>query len=97
MPTWSKVLGKRTVCGEQALRMPCGLQPLHAPFPLPWWLVRVLGTVIERAVLAVFHPRQHLTLGGSIAFACIRDAHSGDVLTSLEEFAGKLSGWNGFC
>ena len=52
----SKVLGNRTVCGEKSLRVPCGLEPLHAPLPLAGGLVRVLGTVVEVPMLAVLDP-----------------------------------------
>jgi hypothetical protein len=57
MPARSKVLGNRTVCGEKPLRVPGGLEPLHTPFPLPGWLVRVLGTVVEVPMLTVLDPR----------------------------------------
>ena len=39
-----------------------GVEPLHATFPLPCRLVRVLGAVIQVAVLSVLHPRQDLPL-----------------------------------
>jgi hypothetical protein len=75
MPARAEVLGNRTIRRQKALCMARGLEPLHAPFPLPCWLGRVLGAVIEIAVLSVFRPRQDLPLRGTIALQFIRDAH----------------------
>ncbi len=57
MPTRAEVLGNRTIRGEEALRMPGGLKPLHPPLPLTGGLVRIFCAVVEIAVLAMFHPR----------------------------------------
>src|SRR5919202_5006677 len=58
MPAWSEMLGDRPIRGEKPLCLAWGLEPLHAPFPLPRRLVRVLSAVIEIAVLAVLHTRK---------------------------------------
>jgi hypothetical protein len=46
----SEVLGDRPIRGEKPLGLAWGLEPLHAAFPAPCWLVRVLGAVIQIAV-----------------------------------------------
>jgi hypothetical protein len=56
MPTRSKVLGNRTIHGEEALRLAGGLESLHPPLPLTGGLVRILCAVVEIAVMAMFHP-----------------------------------------
>jgi hypothetical protein len=78
MTAWTEILGNRTIGGEEPLGVPCGLKPLHAPFPLAGRLVGVLGTVVEIAMLAVFHPRQHLPLRRAIALELVCDEHTGD-------------------
>jgi hypothetical protein len=71
----SKVLGDRPIHREQSLRVPQGFQPLHASFPLPRWLVRVLGAVVEVPMLAVLYPRHDLPLRSAVALQFIRDDH----------------------
>jgi hypothetical protein len=72
--------------------MPRRLKSLHAPLPLAGGLVRVLGTVVEVAMLPMFHPRKDLPLRGAIALQLIRDDHSRDILTAFEELAEELLG-----
>ena len=69
MPSWAEVLGDRAVGGKEPLGMPWGLEPLHPSLALARRLVRVLGAVIEVPVLAVFHPRKYLLLGGALPTA----------------------------
>jgi hypothetical protein len=64
----AEVLGNRTIRGEEPLRMPGGLEPLHTPLLLARGLMRIFRTVIEVATLPMFHPRQELPLGGTVAF-----------------------------
>ena len=71
MAPQSTVLGNRPIRREKALRVPRGLTPLHASFPLPRGLVRVLGTVVEVPMLAVLDPRQHLPLRRAVALPFI--------------------------
>jgi len=92
MPTRSKVLGNRTIRGEEALRVPGGLQPLQAPLSLAGWLMGVLRAVVEVAVLAMFHPREHLPLRRSVAFELVRDEHPWHVGQALEQLAEALLG-----
>jgi hypothetical protein len=92
MPTWSEVLGNRPIRGEEALRVPGGLEPLHPPLPLAGGLMGVLCAVVEIPVLTVLHPRQNLPLGRAIAFEFIGDDHARDILTAFEEFTEELLG-----
>jgi len=92
MPTGAEVLGDGPIGGEKALGMPGRFEPLHAPLPLARGLVRILGTVIEVFVLAVFHARQNLPLGSSITLELIRNEHPGDILAPFKEFAEELLG-----
>ncbi len=87
-----EVLGDRPIGGEKPLCLAWGLEPLHAPFPLPCWLVGVLGAVIEIAVLSVFHTRENLPLRRAVAFEFVCDDHPSNVLTALEELAEELLG-----
>jgi hypothetical protein len=57
MPSWSEVLGNRTIRGQKALGVPRRLEPLHAIFTLPRRPVRVLAAIIEVAALPMFPPR----------------------------------------
>ena len=90
MPSRSAVLGKRTVRGEQPLRMAGRWEPLHAIRALTHWPMRVLTAVIEVAAVPVFHPRQYFALGRVIALQFICDDDPWDVLTSFEQLAEKL-------
>ncbi len=53
----AEVLSDRSIRGEKPLGVPGGLEALQAPLPLAGGLMRVLGTVVEVAVLAVLHTR----------------------------------------
>jgi len=59
--------------GEEALGLPGRFEPLPPSFPLACGWVRVFRTVVQIAVLAVFHPWQYLALGGLIALQFVRD------------------------
>ena len=67
MPARSEVLSNWPIRGEEALHVPGGLEPLHASLPLTCGLMRVLGAIIEVAVLAVLHPREDLPLRSPVA------------------------------
>jgi hypothetical protein len=86
----AEVLGNGTIGGEEALGMPRGFEALHPPLPLTGGLVRILGAVIQIAVLAMFYPRQNLPLRGTIALQLICDAHPWDILAAFEELVGEL-------
>ena len=79
MTTWAEMLGDGTIGREEPLGVTWGLEPLHAPLPLMGGPVRVLRSIIEIAVLAMFHPWQDLALGGSVTLELIGDDHARDV------------------
>ena len=76
MPAGTKVLGDGTIRREEALGVSWRFEPLHAPFPLAGGLVRVLRPIVEIPVLAVFYPREDLSLGGPVALQFIGDEDS---------------------
>ena len=90
MTTRTEVLRDGTIGGEEPLGVTRGLEPLHAPLPLAGRLVRVLGAIIEIAVLAMFHPGENLALGGSVALEFVGDDHARHVGQALEELAEEL-------
>src|SRR5215813_1583595 len=90
MSSRSEMLGDRTIGSQEALRMTCGLKPLHAILALTRWPMGVLTPVIEIATLAVFDPGQYLPLGRAITLELIRDDHPWHVLQTLEQLAEKL-------
>jgi hypothetical protein len=75
MSSWPEVLSHGAIRGEEVLRVPGGFKPLYPSLPVAGRLMRVLRAVIEVAVLAMFHARQNLPLGCTIAFEFIRDDH----------------------
>ena len=75
MTTWAGVRRDGTIGGEEPLVMTRRLEPLHAPLALANGLVGVLRTIIEIRVLAMFHFRKDLALGGTIALQFIGDDH----------------------
>src|SRR5262245_23927982 len=85
MPSWSEVLGNGAIRGQESLRMPGGLKPLHATLPLARGPMRVLTPVIEVAALTVFYPRQDLAFGGAITFQLIRNDDPRYILQPLEQ------------
>jgi hypothetical protein len=68
----AKVLGNRTIGGEEPLGLPGRFKPLHAPFPLAGRLVGVFGSIIQIAVLAVFDTGKQLPLRGAVALELVR-------------------------
>ena len=70
--------------------MPSRREALHDPFTLAGWLMRVLGTVVEVAALAVFHAWHTFSLGRSIAREFVGDEHTWHVLASFQKLAKKL-------
>jgi hypothetical protein len=85
MPPRAEVLCNRTIGGKEPLRVPRGLELLHPSFPLASGLMRVLGPVVEVAVLPMVHTGQDLTLGGAVALELIRDDDTRDVLAPLQQ------------
>jgi hypothetical protein len=79
MPVRAEVLRDRPISRQEPLGSARGLEPLHAPLPLAGGLVRVLGAVVQILVLAMFHAREQLALGGSVALEFVDDDHARDV------------------
>jgi hypothetical protein len=79
------VLGDRTIRREQPLRVSWRLEALQAPLALAGRLVRVLGAVVQTAVLALFHPGQALAHGRPVASQPIRHDHPWHVRQPLEQ------------
>src|SRR5262245_36106404 len=92
MPSWSEVLGNRSIRGQKSLDMPGGFEPLHATLALPRRPMRALTPIIEVATLTMFNTRQNLTLRGAVALELIRDDDAWHVLQPLEQLAKKLLG-----
>lgn len=86
--------GDETIGGEETLGLSRGLEPLQVslPLPLPGGLVGVLRSIIERPVLAMFHSRQELALGGTVTLQLIGDDHTRDVGQPFEPLAENLLG-----
>ena len=76
MPARAEVLRDGTIGGKEPLGLTERLKPLHATLALTSRLVRVFCTVIEVAMLAMFHPWQALARGGSVALEFIGDNHA---------------------
>src|SRR5262249_46382765 len=70
--------------------MPWRFEPLHTPLPLTRGLIRVPCPVVQIAMLTVFHPREHLALGGAVALELIGDEHPRHVGQALEQLAEEL-------
>jgi hypothetical protein len=73
------MLGDGTIGREKALSVPRRFKPLHASLALTGGLVGVLHPIIEIAVLAMFHPRKELALGGCVALEFISDDDPRDI------------------
>jgi hypothetical protein len=90
MSARAEVLGDGTIGREETLGLARGFEPLHTLLPLTGGLVRVLRAIIQRPVLAMFHPREDLSLGGSVALEFIDNDHARYVRQALEELAEEL-------
>jgi hypothetical protein len=90
MASRPEVLGDGTIGRKKALGVTRGLTPLHVSLPLAGRLVGIVCTVIEVPVLAVFHARQDLPLGGTVALQFVSDDHAWDIPTPLEQLAEEL-------
>jgi hypothetical protein len=56
MPARTEVLGDRTIGGEEPLGVARGFEPRHAPLALTHGLMRILRTVVQIPMLAMFYP-----------------------------------------
>src|SRR5262249_1885335 len=90
MPSWSEVLGNRTIRRQKTLGMTRRLNTLH---PILTWTsgpMGILTLVVQIATLAVFDPGQDLPFGRAVALQLIGDDHAWHVLQSLEQLAREL-------
>ena len=87
MPPQTEMLGDRAIGREKALSVAGGLEPLQPALPLPGWLVGVLRTIIQIAMLAMFHPGEDLSPGSTIALELVGNDHARDVAQALEQLA----------
>jgi len=90
MPTQTEMLGDEAIGGEKPLSVARGLEPLQAALPLASGLVGVLRPVIEIAVLAMFHSREELSLGSTVALELVGHDHAWYVRQALEELTEEL-------
>jgi hypothetical protein len=61
---------------EEALCVSSRLEPPYGALPLARRLVGIFRTVVQIAMLPVLDTREHLPLGGTIAWQLIRDDDS---------------------
>src|SRR5581483_4108092 len=66
MPTRTEVLRDGAVSRKKTLSVPGRLEALHAPLPLPSRLMRVLRSIVEIPMLAMFRPREEFALGSPV-------------------------------
>src|SRR5215510_13291416 len=90
MPARTEVLGDGTRGCEEPLGVARKLEPLHMPLPLAGGLVRILRPIVQVPVLPMFHTREDLPLGSSIALKFIGDDHAWYVEQVLEQLAEEL-------
>src|SRR4030095_9483891 len=90
MPSGSEVLGNGPIGRQKTLGMPRGCEPLHAILTLPCRPMRILTPVIQIAALAMFHPRQYLTLRRTVTLQLVRNDDPRHVLQALQQLAEKL-------
>jgi hypothetical protein len=87
MPPRAEVLCNRAIGGKEALCMTRRFEPLHPPFSLARRLVGVFSTIVQIAMVPMYHTRQYLTLRGAVAFELIGHDHPGHVRQALEQLA----------
>ena len=90
MPTWTEVLGDGANGREKPLGVARGLKPVHAPLALTGGLVRVLRTIIEIPMLAMFHSWEQLSLSCSIPLQFVGDDDPRYVGQPLEQLTEAL-------
>jgi hypothetical protein len=90
MPTWTEMVGDGPRSREKTLGLARGFAPWPARLPLPGGWVRVLGALSERPMVAMFHSREQLALGCSIALEFIGDDTPRHVRQACEQLAKDL-------
>ena len=87
MPPRTKMLRDGPIGGKEPLGLTRRLKALHAPLALTGRLMRVLCTVIEVAMLTMFHPWQEFALSRSVALQFVSDDNARhDVERYVEEY-----------
>jgi hypothetical protein len=92
MPSYTEVLGNRTIGGEEPLSVPWRLASLHAALPLVHGLMGVFRTLVEIAVLPMFYAWEELPRGCPTAVQLIGDEHPGDLLAAFDQLAEDFPG-----
>src|SRR5713101_245649 len=90
MPSWSEVLGNRSICRQKTLGMARRFEPLHATLPLARRPMRILTPVVEIVTLAMFHPWQYLPLRCTVALQLVRNDHTRHIHQPLEQLAEEF-------
>jgi hypothetical protein len=70
---------------QEALGLPCRLEPLPLSFPASGWPMRVLGQIVQVAVLPVFDLRQQRALCHAIAAEFVGDDDARNILQTLQQ------------
>jgi hypothetical protein len=68
MTAGTEVLGNRRIGGQESLRLPRGLELLHAPLSLVGRLMGVFRLIVQGPVLPMFDTGENLPPRGPIAF-----------------------------
>jgi hypothetical protein len=73
MTTRTEVLSNGAIGCEEPLCLTRRFKPLHSSLPLPGGLMRVLRTIIEIPMLAMFDPQKDFSLSGPVALQFVGD------------------------
>jgi hypothetical protein len=90
VPTGTEVGTLGAMDRKKALRLGGRFEAAHAALPLACWLVGVPRAVIKIAVLAMFYPREDLSLGGSVALEFVSNDHARHIPQSPTQPAEEL-------
>ena len=88
--TWTEVLAALAESGEETLGMTSRFEAAHRSFPLAWWLVRMLGAIVEASVSAMLDAGHDFLLGCLVAAERVRDQHARNIAAAFEQFAEDL-------
>ncbi len=90
MTMQAEVLGDESIGRQKALRVAGSFEPLHPALSLPSGLVRVLGAVVEVAMLPMFYAGENLAFSRSVTLQFVGDNDAGNIPQALEELAEEL-------
>jgi hypothetical protein len=85
MSAGMEVVVDKCVRGEKILSLPGRFEPLHLPFSLSGWAMRVFGPIIQIAALPVLDVRKQLTLSDAIAPQFVGYDHPGCGVQVLQQ------------